>query len=94
MTVDAAHVRSAHAHNGMLDRCTRNVLGGLDRFLNRRNRLVEFHDDALARAPRFRHAVPAIAQAAVSQLRHQSAGLGAAYINRGKKTSLLVRHAL
>ena len=92
MTVDAAHVRSADADDGVLDRRSGNVFGGFDRLLNRGDGLVEFDDDALARAARFGDAVAAIAQAGVGELRHQRARLGAAYIDRGKKTSLLVRH--
>ncbi len=81
MAVDAAHVRSADADDGVLDGSAGDIFGGLDRFLNRCDGFVEFYDDALARAAGFGDAVSAIAQAGVGELRHQRARLGAAYIN-------------
>ena len=78
----------------MLDGRTGNILGLLDRFLNRADSLVQIDDDALARAARFGHAMAAIAQAVVGDLRHQHAGLGAAYINCRQKVFVLVRPCL
>src|SRR5580704_15958275 len=37
--------------------------------------------------------MPAITEAGVGDLRHQHAGLGAAYVNRRQKILLLIRHA-
>jgi hypothetical protein len=68
---------------GVLDRRSGNIFGGFDRFLNGLHRFVEFNDDALARTARLGDAVAAIAQAAVGQLRHQRAGLGAAHVDCG-----------
>ena len=81
MAIDAAHVRSSDADDGMLNRRAGNVLRGLDRFLNRRHGLVELNDHALARTARFGHAVSAIAQTVVGDLRHERASLGAAHVN-------------
>src|SRR5262249_16848842 len=83
VTVDAAHVRSPDADDGMLDRRAGNILGRFDGFLNRRDGLVEFDDPALARAPRLGDTMSAIAQAVVGDFGHQRAGLGAAYVNCG-----------
>jgi hypothetical protein len=94
VAVDAANVGSANADDGVLDRRTRNVFRGFDRLLNRGNSFIEFNDHALARASGFGLAVAAIAEAAIGQFRHQRASLGAAYIDRRKKTSLLVPHRL
>src|SRR5580704_17790744 len=94
VSVDPSHVRSTDTDDGLLDGCARDIFGGFDRLLNRRHGLVELHDDPLSRATRFRDTVPAIAQAVVGRLRHQRAGLGAAYVNRGKKVALLVPHRL
>ena len=57
------------------------VLGGFHGFLDRSDCFIKIDDDALARAARFRYAVPAIAQAGVSDLGDQRAGLCAAYID-------------
>ena len=94
VTIDAAHVDSADADDGLFHGSARDVFRGFDGFLNRRYRFVEFHDHAFARAARFSHSVPAIAQTAFGELRHQRASLRAAYVNRGKKTSLLLPHCL
>jgi hypothetical protein len=65
----------------MLDRRTRCVLSGFDRFLDCRYCLVEFDDHALARAARFGHSMSAIAQAVVRNLGHESARFGTAHID-------------
>src|SRR5438876_403687 len=54
---------------------------------------VQVNNDALARTPRFGDAVAAIAQATVSNLHRQCAGLGTANVNRGKKMLVLLRHS-
>ena len=53
MAIDSAHVCSADADDGMLNRCTRLVLGRFHRLLNGRDRFVQFDDYALARPARF-----------------------------------------
>ncbi len=92
MAVHSAHVRSADANNRVLYSRTGHILCRFRGFLNRRNRLVQLYDHALARASRLRHAVPAIAQAAVRDLYHQRARLRAAHINRRQNISLLLCH--
>ena len=93
MAVHAAHVRSSHAHHRVLDGRAGDVLRLLHRLLDRAHRFIQIDDDAFARAARFGHAVPAIAQAVVGDFRHQRASLGAAYINRGQKMLVLIPHA-
>src|SRR5947209_2597117 len=94
VTIHATHMHSTDTHNGLLDRSARNVFRGFDGFLNGCHRLIEFDDHALARTSRFGDAVPAIAQPAVAQFRHQRTGLRAAHVDRRKKASLLVPHCL
>ena len=53
----------ANADDGVLDRRSRDIFGCFDRLLNRGDRLVEFDDDAFARAARVGDSMPAIAQA-------------------------------
>ena len=93
VAVDAAGVGPGHAQQGMLDRRSGHVFGLLHRLLNRADGFVQIHDDALARAARFGHAVAAIAQTVVGNFRHQRAGLGAAYVDCGQKMLVLVRHS-
>src|ERR1700680_2731575 len=77
----------------MLDRRSGCVFRLLYRLLNRSHGLVQIHDDAFARPPRFGHAMAAVAQTAVGNFRHQCASLGAAYINRGQEMLVLIRHS-
>src|SRR5258708_32759185 len=78
VTVDAADVRTTDADDGVFDRNSPGVFGGLDCFLDRRNGLVEFDNHSLARAARLGDAVSAIAQVAVGVIGYQRTFLGAA----------------
>src|SRR5882672_5422693 len=93
MAVDTPGMRSGHAQQGMLDRRSGSILRLFHRLLNRTHGFVQIYDDAFARTPRFSHAVPAVTQSVFGNFRHQRAGLGAAYVNRGQKVFVLVRHS-
>ena len=93
VAVDAANMGAGHAQQRVLDGRSRDVFGLLHRLLNRAHGFVQIDDDALARAARFGDAVTAIAQSVVGNLRHQRAGLGAAYVDCGQKMLVLVRHS-
>jgi len=93
VTVDAANVGPPDTDDGMLNRRTGFVLGGFNRLLNGGDCFVEFYDHAFARAPRFGHTVATIAQAAVGDLHHQCARLGASYIDSRENVSLLIRNS-
>ena len=69
-----------------------NIFGGLGCSLDGGHGLVELHDDTLARSAGVGDAVSAIAQSVVGDLHHQSAGLGAAYVNGGNEIGRLARH--
>ena len=84
VSIEPAHVRSGHSDEGVLDGRARTIFGALDGVLDGRRGFLQIHDDALARAARLGDAVAAIAQAVVTNLGHQSACLGAAYID-GRK---------
>jgi len=77
----------------VLDSGAANIFRLLHRFLDRCHCFFEIDDHALARTPRLRNSMPAIAQAGVRGLCHQHAGLGATYIDCRQKILLLIRHA-
>jgi hypothetical protein len=77
----------------VLDRGSSDVFGLLYRLLNRTHGFVQVHNNALARAARFRHAVTAIAQTVVGDFRDQRAGLGTAYVDCGQNVLVLVGHS-
>jgi len=91
--VQAAHVGSGNSDQRVLDSCSRRIFRAFDRFLNRRNGFLQINNDALTRSPRLSHAVAAITQAVIRDLRHQSTGLGASDIDDVDEIPLLVRHA-
>src|SRR5580765_5183090 len=93
MTVDAASVGTGHSQQGMFYRGPGRVFGLLHCLLDRGTGFIQIDDDALARAARFGHTVTAIAQTVVGNFRDQRAGLGAAYVDRGQKVLVLVRHS-
>src|SRR6185503_7287525 len=93
VTVEPAGMGPGHAQQSVLNGGSRRVFGLLHRLLNRAHGLVQVHDDALARAARFGHAVTAITQSVVGNFRHQRAGLGAAYVDCGQKVLVRVRHS-
>ena len=82
VAVDSANMSTTDADDCVLHGRAGDIFRGLHGSLNRRHCLFEFNDHTLARSARLGHAVPAIAQADVGNLRHERAGLGAAHINR------------
>src|ERR1700734_4392942 len=66
--IDPAHVRSADAHDGVLHGRAGHVFGSFYCLLNGGDRLVQFVDQDLARAGRFRHPLTAITPADAGNL--------------------------
>ena len=84
LAIDSADVRPGDAHQRVFDGRAADVFRVLHRFLDGSDGPVQVHDDALAEAAGLDHAVAAITQPGVGDLRHQRDGLGAADVNRGK----------